>query len=550
MTTPSGQLSPAPERPPSLSAVLRRLFLTLFLRGRGSRGIRRETVPRSLFRKLASMILIYALFGMLALSLQGQPVFALSAYLHAMTFVLLGMYVAGSAGEVLFNRDEAEILLHRPIPPRFLLWAKVRVLVEVSLWLGGAMNLVGLVVGCMAPDGSWLYPIVHAFSTMLEALFCTGLVVLAYQFCLRWFGRERLDALMTTTQVLVAIAAVVAGQLLPHAAFLSDHVRLFAGSSWWLFLLPPAWFAGLDDAVAGAGGSGSWILAACGISVTAVVLALVFGKLSKAYETGMQNLSETQSAGKSRRWARRLDAAVQLPPLRWWLRVPAARASFLLTAKYLLRDRDVKLRVYPGLAPMLVIPFIFLLQGHRPESGDAFAMEGFGIAFVGAYLGLIPLMGITMLQYSTQWAASDLFRMVTVSGPAPICDGARRAVLLFLTLPIGILFVGACWFIEPDPRHLLLLLPGIIALPIYALWPNIGGAAVLLSQPPEESTAASRLLPMILVMFLSMAISGAGLACWHFGVFWWLIAIEIPVVAGIFTALRLALARIPWDSAE
>ena len=51
----------------------------------------------------------------------GQPVFGLSLYLHAMTLVFLGMFVASSAGEVLFNKEEGDILLHRPITARALL---------------------------------------------------------------------------------------------------------------------------------------------------------------------------------------------------------------------------------------------------------------------------------------------------------------------------------------------------------------------------------------------------------------------------------------------
>ena len=49
---------------------------------------------------------------------------ALSLYLHGMTFVFLGMFIAASAGEVLFNKEEGDILLHRPITSKALLWAQ------------------------------------------------------------------------------------------------------------------------------------------------------------------------------------------------------------------------------------------------------------------------------------------------------------------------------------------------------------------------------------------------------------------------------------------
>src|SRR6185503_13000849 len=126
---------------------------------------------------------------------------ALAIYAHSITFVFLGMFVSSSAGEVLFNKDEADILMHRPVATKDLLWSKIRVLIQISLWLAGALNLVGLVVGVFTIDGGVLFPPIHIVSAVLEALFCTGFVVLLYQLCLRWFGRERLDSLMTMTQV-------------------------------------------------------------------------------------------------------------------------------------------------------------------------------------------------------------------------------------------------------------------------------------------------------------------------------------------------------------
>src|SRR5258706_4762606 len=115
-----------------------------------------------------------------------------------MTLVFLGMFVASSAGEVLFNKEESDILLHRPVTPKALLWAKIGVLVQISLWLAGAFNFAGFFVGAAISERGWLFPVAHALSTTLEALLCTGSVVLTYQLCLRWFGRERLEGLMTT----------------------------------------------------------------------------------------------------------------------------------------------------------------------------------------------------------------------------------------------------------------------------------------------------------------------------------------------------------------
>jgi ABC-2 type transport system permease protein len=212
MSEPSATPSlPDPVEAPSVEKTLHKLFLTLFLRGRSARGLQKQKAPQSVGSKLGLVLGMYALVGMVALFFMGQPVFALSLYLHAMTLVFLGMFVAASSGEVLFNKEEADILLHRPIAPRTLLWAKISVLVRVSLWLAAAFNLAGFFAGIGASDGSWLFPLAHVMSTVLEALFCAASVVVVYQLCLRWFGRERLDGLMTMSQVLVAVVAVMAG---------------------------------------------------------------------------------------------------------------------------------------------------------------------------------------------------------------------------------------------------------------------------------------------------------------------------------------------------
>jgi ABC-2 type transport system permease protein len=143
-----------PAKPVSPERALHRLFLTLFLRGRGARGLRREGAPKSIGQKLALTLLFYALFGLFLLFQWGATVFSLSVCLHGMTFVFLGMFVASSAGEILFNKEEADILLHRPVTPRALLQAKIGVLVQVSLWLAG--SLPGWVRGTAA--GSF-YPL-------------------------------------------------------------------------------------------------------------------------------------------------------------------------------------------------------------------------------------------------------------------------------------------------------------------------------------------------------------------------------------------------------
>src|SRR5258708_354361 len=155
-----------------LRKTLRRLVLTLFLRRRSSRGLQKGKAPKSVATKLSTTLLVYALLGLMALFFRGQPIFTLSIYLHGMTLVFLGMFVASSAGEVLFNKEEGDILLHRPVTPRALLQAKVGVLLHVCLWLAGAFNLAGSFVWAAGPAGGWACRAADTFSARLSPFCC------------------------------------------------------------------------------------------------------------------------------------------------------------------------------------------------------------------------------------------------------------------------------------------------------------------------------------------------------------------------------------------
>jgi ABC-2 type transport system permease protein len=533
------------ESPTSASRTLQQLYLTLFLRGRSSRGLNMAKAPKSVAAKLWGTLAMYALVGVIALTFLGQPSFNLSFYLHGMSLLFLGMFIAASAGEILFNKDEAEILLHRPVAPRVLLWAKVTVLTRISLWLALAFNLTGLVMGSVGRNGTWLFLPVHLASTCLAALFCSGSVVLLYQLCLRWFGREKLDNLMTGAQVLLAVGIMAASQMVPHVMRTLGPATDALSTNGWLFLLPPAWFAGFDEVFTGRGTTSSWALAGIGIAVTASVLLLAFGRLAATYEEGLQNLAESRPAKPRDPSKRRLlDRLMDAPPLSWALRDPVVRASFRLTAAYLVRDRDVKLRLYPGLAPMLVMPAVFLFQGASENGGDI------GIAMAGGYLGLIPLMAMNLLQFSQNWQAADLYRLAPVPGPGPFIHGAIRAVAVVLVLPALTLTILIVCLLPNGIQNVAILLPGLIAMPVYALVPGAIEKTVPLSKPAEEAKSAMRGVLIFILMITALAVPGLAIAARHFGGFWIFLLVEALLAAAICLAMNSAISRKSWDPLE
>ena len=539
--------TPAPvDEAPPLERTLSRLFLTLFLRGRVARGLNKKGAkgaPATVARKLWMVLAFYAAFGASALVFAEQPLFALALYLHAMTFVMVGMFVAASAGEVLFNQQDADILLHRPVPARTLLWAKVAVMVRVSLWLAGAFNIAGLLISLTARGGNWRFLPAHAASTVLVALFCTGCVVLVYQLCLRWFGRERLDSLMTATQVVVSIAVVAGGQIVPQLIIRAGDSMSVRTDAWWIAVVPPAWFASFDNVIASGGTRTSFAMAAVAVAATALVLWLAFGKLAGDYERGLQTMSEGGARAVRVGRGRFISRLAGYAPVRLWLRDPVSRASFQLSLAYLVRDRDVKLRIYPGIAPAFVMPIIFMLPRHGSAS-----LSGpiFGIAFGACYLALIPMSALQMLEYSQQWQATDLFRVAPTRGPAALCAGARSAVLVVFAIPAMMLFAGMALVMSGKLANLALLAPGVLAMPVYTLIPCLDGRAVPLSRAAEDAKGAGRSALVIAVTFAALALGGIATWAWLTGWFGWLLAAEALAAAGLYIGLRMVAKAAVW----
>lgn len=539
---------PAPV--PTQAQTLQRLYLSLFLRGRSSRGLKKDQAPQTVGRKLWGTLALYAMVGLMAMMFLKEGSFVLSFYLHGMSLLFLGMFIASSAGEILFNKEEAEILLHRPVDPRTLLWAKIAVLVRVSLWITCAFNLVGFIGGSFSAKGSPFFGLVHFLSTALSALFCSGSVVLLYQLCLRWFGRERLDNLMTTAQVLLAVLIVVGSQTVPLVvANIKNLIDPLAGRAW-LFLLPPAWFAALDEVLLGRGKETTVVMAGAGVLVTGIVLSLAFGRMARAYEEGLQTLAESRPRAprkESRPGKRRLmDELSAMPPLSWLLRDPATRASFRLCAAYLFRDRDMKLRLYPGIAPMLVMPAMFMFQSVKDTTGAA----PWGIAIAAGYLGLIPMMAMTMLQFSQHWAAADLYRLAPVRGPGPFIHGAVRAVTVFLALPATLLLLVVVCFLPNPVQKLALVLPGMIAMPFFAMLPGALEKCVPLAKPTEEAKSASRGGLVFLVMMLSMVIPGVALGAYYLQILPHFLLAETALVIGACWLLGRSIDKKEWDPLE
>ena len=521
---------------PSTEAILRRLFWKLFFRGRTlsrRRGSEGKLDNHGMWGALAFYVIIGLCLCSPAMVVNTT---AYAVLLHGVTLFMVVFQMVMTAGTVLFNKEEAEILLHRPVLPRELLRAKVTVLCGFSAMLAVALNLPGMIAGAWLKDGNGWFPLAHLFSMLLMVVFSAGALVVVYQACLRWFGRERLDGMMTTMQTLLAVVLVLGSQSFRFLAYVKMDRLTHA---WWLLALPPMWFASLDS-VLSARNASPWLLAPAVTGVVATVFLgwLGFHHLAATYGEGLMMLNEAGPAETERkqrsRWLRHV---LKIPPLCWWLRDPVERNSFLLASAYFFRDREIKLRLYPAMAQVLALPFVLLFTGH----------SGWEVAFAGTYMGWLPLMAMQVMEYSEHWRAAEVFQFTPYGRWQSLFHGARKAALILLALPaLAVLAVAVFLFKRVDSQFLLLL-PSLIVIPVWSLVPGIFHPWLPLSKPFDAKTQGRRGYVMLSIMFVVMSVSGllsfAAWFCMRQGWFAWFLLGEALVAAIVFAGMRAIIAR-------
>ncbi|MFO1481947.1 MAG: hypothetical protein U1F71_01165 [Verrucomicrobiaceae bacterium] len=537
----SASVVPAPDK------VLRKLFWKLLFRGRVAQQMGAQKTKRQI--GLAVTLLIYAMVGIMpaAFALNADS-FAFASVLHGFTFMFASLTLASNAGTMLFMKEEAEILLHRPVTPQQMLRAKCSVLTSFALLLALAMNLAGFVAGLWTKGATWRFIPAHVLSTALLMLFSAACIVLVYNACLKWFGRERFDNILASLQAMLAVLMILSGQIMPRLVQVQSlqHLDQFNG---WLLALPPMWFGAIDALIGGSTVNPAtlWLPAVLGVLATALTSWLALEKLGGAYGQGLMSLNEsagTPKQGSSKPRGRWLAALVKMPPLSWWLRDPVERHAFKLTTAYLVRDREVKLRLYPGVAPLLFVPLFMTFTGGRGEVGDSAVMlQGFATCF----LGMVPMQAMLFLGCSEHWRASAIFHMAPLPHWTPLFHGSRKAVLACLAFPVLALQTVIMCGVQHSLAPLALSLPAVLFLPTFSFVTGVISQWLPLSKPSEEvKNTAAGCLTMAMSMIAAGIVGGLASWMWHIGHFGIYLVIEAIVMFGAAFLMNHLMRDTPW----
>jgi hypothetical protein len=509
---------------PDLAQVRAILTATLRRATRGNMVAGRRGKPRGLIVMLSMYGVMGLLLGLLPFA--RPDAFTFSLVIWSSTFMMAGMTLVAESSTLLFDPRDNDILGHRPIHPRTLLLARWLGLVTLTLLLAVAVNLIPMFTGLLTRGARPWFPLAHLVTLLVMVLFSAGAVVFIYALLARFVSRRAFDTIASWSQVAITVVLIVSYQLVPRLMDRLEGFRVDAAHPV-LLMLPPTWFAALSMVLMGVDTSARMLtMAGAAVMATGALSWSANRYLAEGYARQVAALSETPAparpARRSRAHAGVASGAARL--LRVVMPDAVERGAFRLALAYLTRDRDMRMRIYPSLAAVLVFPVIAVLDPDKAAR--------FGAIMTVFIAGTLPAMAMMTFKMSPHHAAADLFRYAPIHGTAAIFHGVRKATLLFLVLP-GMLIGGLIlWFGFPDHTVLLLTLPALMAIPTLSLLDGIAGDYLPLSIAPTAGRQGAVGLGMMLFGFLCLGVfAGLSALADHFGWFWHLLVAEAAALA-------------------
>jgi len=484
------------------------------------------------------LLMTLGFFGFMGLII-GLMVTMVDSPLVAMSFVFgfvmtfMTLTVIADFSSVLLDTADAPIIQPRPLDGRTILAARLAH-ISVYLLLLTSSLAAGSIIIASIRYGLVTLPVM-LISLALELLFILFLVQVLYSLAMRYLSAERLREVILLIQSLAVLLVMSVGVVMTRA--LESEVLRSATLSdrWWVYLLPPSWFAAPVDMAAGNTGPSRIALTALAVIVPLAGIVLVIRVLGPRFGRQLERLEmEAVDAGPSRtvdsdRAGRETGMPVRLSGI--VSKSPGERASFLLVWRMVSRDRQYRMRTYPMLALLVFYFAMFFFESDRNLSETVSEMTASNqhLMFL-YYIAFVAPFFITNLKFSPSYEAAWVYRALPFIRPGEILLGGLKAVIFRYVAPIY-LSVSTILVLLWGPRILLdIILAGFTGSFIILLYANTFGRDFPFSEEFSVARTAGKSSAFALLFFVP-AIIGIAHA-----------AVKAAFPAGIIVAIPIFLA--------
>lgn len=390
---------------------------------------------------------------------------------NLITLAMIGM---GFAGLVIWegvfpDRRDVRILSALPLRTTTFVVARLGAIATLfCLLAAGAFApptvLFGAIARSYGSPAGLLHGIVAQFIAMAMAAATGFFTIIALQCALlSLLGRAFVERLSVVLQIVCAIALM---QLLFFLPYVGGGMRDGNLAPDWLSspqaaLLPSVWFLGVEEALSGFGGRGTYALALRAVVLTSCAVAGSLLLYAACYRRLIVLALETPAGARSRSIAPALGAAIGAIARRLPGAVrgsPIERAVCTFTIRTLVRSRQHRmlLALYAAVALAIAAGALLPLVLRRDAAG-VFAQPGvavFSAPLVIMFLVLVGMRGLFAIPVERK--ANWVVRLVEPADRRAAIDGVRRAMLASCVIPVVLLATATTiplWGVSTALKH-------------------------------------------------------------------------------------------------
>ncbi len=507
-------------------------------------------------KKEVSNATLWGMLGSLFMGLFYLMVFTMSddyttnlTLFFTLFVVLLSLTLITDFTSVLLDVRDNFIILPKPVNDRtFVLARLLHIVIHISkmvlplsiptaIFITVQKGFIGLIL---------FIPLV-----VLVTLFTVFLINAFYLVILKITTPEKFKNIISYIQIAFAIGVYAGWQVLPRMIAKSNgdfNITKYQ----WIKLLPTYWFANAWNSL--------YTLSFNSTSIVCILLAVFTPIISlwiviKYFAPSFNQKLTLITSGNSETNQPELtkENVARRNYSEWWAKMitksGTERMGFLFTWKMMMRSRDFKMKVYPGIGYMIVIIFMMLFRekkvslsemsaaiASQTSSGRIFILL---IIYFSSLMILTALGGIVM---SDKYKAAWIYFITPISKPGEIIAGSIKAVTVMFFFPLAtVALLASTGFIgfSVIPNMILAISNQLFIITIMSM--------SSVKYLPFSTTIYKPNFLSVIKNFLMMIIGGS-VGVIHFFIYphTWLILVLIPISLAATYFLFGTIGKYSW----
>lgn len=395
---------------------------------------------KTLIRQSVFQLFIGAFFGMFLIHIKTPFTFFYLS--HTFLMLMMAMMIISEFSTILFDTSENSIIQPLPIKGNTISLARnAHVFVYLAM-MALCLSVVTIIIAIYKfGDLAGLIFLITIFLNVLFTLFFANILYLGI---MRVVSGERLKNLLMYFQIAIAIFFMAAYQIGLRMVDKTALHEMALTVHWFTYLLPPAFFSGMIEAVTTLNFDYSHLLFCAealiipplAIYLTGKYLTPVFSRKLLELEQGDRKSKIKTESGRESIYFRTMSSLL--------VHTTEERAAFKLMWKMTGRERQFKQTVLPSLGYILIM---MILPNVNKNISFSDIRSGYTYLFILYVLMMISFALCTSLLIGNSNASTWVFKAAPVKSPASFFKGSITAAFARFFIPFYLVVGTAVCFI-------------------------------------------------------------------------------------------------------